>query len=249
MGSAGTDPEDRRPTQGTPTSAGAFQSEVARVATMILTLRMAAGRWRGLSAAAPIAALLILGFASDVTASTGQAPLATEAQFDPLAGETQVQERVSANRCVSFRLGREWNLSRSADATLLQAAGSEEDLEIRIRSRAELERFPQGDMAGREAAALQHTYETLVGKPAQAIHYDPTGLPSVSRWSATWIDANIAGARHSMTIETFVVDLEEDALELTLTGSGEAYNGQVAHLLASLRVTSGAECLSGITQR
>jgi hypothetical protein len=171
--------------------------------------------------------------------------------FDPLTRETQIKERVSANLCVFFRLDEEWTLSRDTDATLLQAAGGDADLEIRLRSASELQEFPQTDLAGREAAALQRTYEGMIGKPAQAISHQPTGLSGVSRWSATWVDANLAGGNHALEVETFIVDLKSAALELTLTEprTNTAYANQIRRILSSLRIGKGTECGSPARSR
>jgi hypothetical protein len=69
--------------------------------------------------------------------------------------------------------------------------------------------------------------------------HEPTAVASVSRWSATWIDANWPGPGHALTVETFIVDLTgRSALELTLTNARDrdAYRAEIGGLLASLRV-------------
>jgi hypothetical protein len=204
-----------------------------------------ANNWRRtMFAATAIIGALVLG--TDAIASTGGALQETSARFDPISRETQVQEQVSAHLCVSFRLPRKWRLSRNEDGALLHAEESDEDLEIRVRSSSELQSFPQADIAAREAAALQQTYETMIGKPAQATNLQPTGLFGVSRWSATWVDANLASASRALVVETYIVDLKGAALELTLSNTGTAaeYRDQIARLLSSLRIGSGAECHS-----
>jgi len=194
-------------------------------------------------------ALLIV---PDAIASTGFSTAVPTAQigarFDPIAQETRVREKVSADLCVSFRLSREWTLSLGRDAALEETASlrapSGDDLEIRLRPAADLQAFPQADISARDAAALQDSYEELLGKPAQSVVHQPAGRPGVSRWSATWVDPNLAGPSHALTVETFIVDLRGDgALELTMNAKDSGtYRQDISALLSSLQVTRGADC-------
>jgi hypothetical protein len=205
---------------------------------------------RGLRTLGTLLMALVVG--RDAVASTGiSAPVPQgqiAASFDPVAQETRVREKVSADLCVSFRLARQWTLKQDKDATLQAIASlrapSGDDLEIRLRPAAELQTFPQADLPARDAAALQGSYEELLGKPAQSVIHQPAGPPGVSRWSATWVDQNLAGPSHALTIETFIVDLRGGgALELTMNvGDSAAYRQEISRLLASLQVTSGVDC-------
>lgn len=192
-------------------------------------------------------ALLAAFIATGTWASTGGARSAPSSEiatrFDPVLQETQVRERVEPNLCVSFRLGREWILSRQSEGISLQTP-SGEDLDIQLRPATELRNLPQADLADREAAALQKSYERLIGKPAQAVDHQPTGSPGVTRWSAIWIDPNVDSASHSLKVETFIVDLRGNAaLELTMNaGDSATYRTETARMLASLLVTSGSDC-------
>ena len=185
-----------------------------------------------------------LTMGGDAMSAAGGTLRETGATFDPVTQETRVQEQVSSGLCVSFRLDREWRVTRNQDTTLLQAAGNDADLEIRLRSASDLQEFPEPHLADREAAALQRTYESLIGRPAHAITHQPTGLSRVSRWSAVWVDANFAGASHALEVETFIVDLKSAALELTLTNGGTqvAHVDQIKGILSSLRIGTGTEC-------
>jgi hypothetical protein len=195
-------------------------------------------------------AALVVG--PTAVASTGISTPVAMAQigawFDPIAQETRVREKVSADLCVSFRLSREWTLSFDRDGALEETAflraPSGDDLEIRLRPAAELQTFPQADLSARDAAALQDSYEELLGKPAQSVIHQSAGRPGVSRWSATWVDSNLAGPSHSLTIETFIVDLRGNgALELTMNAKDSGtYHREVSGLLSSLQVTGGADC-------
>ena len=66
-----------------------------------------------------------------------------------------------------------------------------------------------------------------------------------TRWSATWIDANLPEASHGMTVETLIVPLSGDwVLELSLSGieTREAYDALARHLLARLKVQGRVSC-------
>jgi hypothetical protein len=190
-------------------------------------------RRRRLAGAALLAALAL-----SASPASGD-PVAVEARFEPSTGQTRVTGGMAPEACVTFALRGEWRLRRADASAVLQATASEAELDIRLRPGTELRDYPQPDLAGREAAALQRIHEEVVGKPAQAVVHEPTAVASVSRWSATWIDANSPGPGHALTVETFIVDLTgRSALELTLTNAHdrEAYRAEIGRLLSSLRV-------------
>lgn len=183
--------------------------------------------------------------APDAGASTGIAapdPGDIAVRFDPVTRETQVRDRVGAGLCVSFRLAQEWKGPDGGGSILTASSG--EDLELRLRPGSGWQDLPRAERVAREAAGLQRSYEDLIGKPAQSVTHQETGLPGVSRWSATWVDGNLADPGHALTVETFIVDLRGGAaLELTMSAEdGEAYRREVGRLLSSLQVTSGGEC-------
>jgi len=205
--------------------------------------RTAPGQWTWFALALGGLTLVATGAAASTGAGTNALPNELTARFDPVARQTQVRERVAEEVCVSFDLEREWSLVRLSDGTTLRAP-SGDDLDIHLRSAAELRAFPQPDIGARDAAALQESYEELIGKPAQAVDYRPTALPGVTRWSATWIDPNSEGPSHTFAFETFIVDVNGSfALELTMNAGDEStYRIEIAHMLDSLRVTTGPEC-------
>jgi len=94
-----------------------------------------------------------------------------------------------------------------------------------------------------DAAALQQDYEGLLGRPAQSISLSTDA--GATRWSATWVDANLPMASHAMTVEALIVPLSNAwVLELSLSGveTREAYDALAARLLARLRVQGRASC-------
>jgi hypothetical protein len=167
------------------------------------------------------------------------------AGFDPTKNETHVDGQVAADLCIALMLPQEWRLTQDTEAIRLQAARSGDELLVSIRSEADLRAFPQVDMAGRDAAALQQEYEAMLGRPAQAVAHQPTNRSGVSRWSATWVDANFVNASHSFSIETFIVESPGNrTVELTLTkvAARDSYDAEIAAMLSSLQLTAGTEC-------
>jgi hypothetical protein len=103
--------------------------------------------------------------------------------------------------------------------------------------------MPQPDLASRDAAFLQRDYEELLGRPAQSVSLSSDA--GATRWSATWIDANLPTASHAMTIEALIVPLSNEwVLELSLSGAETqgAYNAIAQRLLANLKVQGRSTC-------
>jgi hypothetical protein len=160
---------------------------------------------------------------------------AIEARFNAAAQQTLVTGRASPDLCFSLSLPEEWRRTEEG----LKAVRSDASLALGLRSAEELSALPQPDLAGRDAAALQQDYEDLLGRPAQSISLSTDA--GATRWSATWVDANLPMASHAMTVETLIVPLSNAwVLELSLSGveTREAYDA----LAARLRVQGRASC-------
>lgn len=204
---------------------------------MTITMRFA-----GLFAGAMVLAV-------PVQASTGLlGPEARSSQplvrFDPAARETRVTGQVASGLCFSFRLPQEWRLDGDGSGNRLKAAASEAGIDVNLRSAGALQHLPQRDLASRDAAFLQRDYEDLLGRPAQSVSLASSHAGAV-RWSATWIDANLPTPSRAMTVEAFIIPLSKEwVLELSPenTGTPEAHNALVRHLLTGLTVHSGADC-------
>lgn len=183
-------------------------------------------------------------------ADAAKAPVETSARiaddiqvrFDPQSRQTHIVGHIDSNQCFAFALPQEWRSMTGGLETRLKAALSDVELQVSLRSSHELRGLPQPDLASRDAALLQQDYENLLGRPAQSVSLASLS-PGASRWSATWIDANLPGG--PMTVEAFIVPLSEDwVLELSfshLSAEGE-YNSLSRSLLGGLRVLQGARC-------
>ena len=172
--------------------------------------------------------------------STGQ----TAAYYDPALRETRITGHAAPGLCFSFRLPQEWRLDTDGPETRLKAAFSEAGIAMKLRSAGALRHLPQRDLASRGAAFLQRDYEDLLGRPAQSVSLASSHTGAV-RWSATWIDANLPTPSRTMTVEAFIIPLSKEwVLELSPenTGTPEAHNALVRHLLTGLTVHSGADC-------
>ncbi|NIX75967.1 hypothetical protein [Microvirga terricola] len=172
------------------------------------------------------------------------APETVRAQFDPASQETRVASRVTPDLCFSLALPQEWRVDTGDLKTSLSATSSDAELGLNLRSARELWNLPQTDLARRDAALLQRDYEGLFGRPAQAVSL-VSPVAGAVRWSATWIDANLPGLSHALTVETVIVPLSRDwVLELSLSNveARETYNALVWQVLSGLRVQDGAGC-------
>jgi hypothetical protein len=162
-----------------------------------------------------------------------------QARFDPVTRQTVVTGTTPSDGCFSFALPNEWHMSAEG----LTSAHSDVQVAVGLRSAQELRSMPQPDLVSRDAAFLQRDYEEMLGRPAQSVSL--TSTAGATRWSATWIDANLPTASKAMTVETLIVPLSPQwVLELSLTGveSREAYNALAQQLLARLKLRSGALC-------
>jgi len=178
---------------------------------------------------------------------------AVSTRFDPTTRETHVASRVAPNLCYSLSLPQEWQVNaapvQGADQRTmnLKAASGEAELGLAVRSARELQEMPQTDLPGRDAAYLQRDYEDALGQPAQAVSLSTT--PSgATRWTATWIDANLPSASHALTVETFILPLSDDwLLELSLDKmeARDAYVALMHQVLASVKVKARAACGQG----
>jgi hypothetical protein len=194
----------------------------------------------------PRGAVVLAGLAGASLAHASSDPLdatipnqAIEARFNAAAQQTLVTGKAAPDLCFSLSLPEEWRRTEEG----LKAVRSDASLAVSLRSAEELSALPQPDLAGRDAAALQQDYEGLLGRPAQSISLSTDA--GATRWSATWVDANLPMASHAMTVETLIVPLSNAwVLELSLSGveTREAYDALAARLLARLRVQGRASC-------
>jgi hypothetical protein len=167
-----------------------------------------------------------------------------QARFDPASQETHVARRITPSLCLAFSLPQEWDLNTQDGKASLKAVSYDAGLDVSLRSAHELQDLPQPDLARRDAAVLQRDYESIIGRPAQSVSL-AFPAPGATRWSATWIDANLPAAASAMTIETFIVPLSNEwVLELSFTDvvSREIYNALAQKVLSGLQVRDGAAC-------
>jgi hypothetical protein len=104
--------------------------------------------------------------------------------------------------------------------------------------------MPQPDLARRGAALLQQSYEELLGRPAQSVSLIAASS-GATRWSATWIDANLPSPSHAMTVEALIAPLSNGwVLELSLENieSKEAYNSLLQRTIADFKVQNRSDC-------
>ena len=194
----------------------------------------------------PRGAIVLAGLAGASLAHASSDPLdatvpdqAIEARFNAAAQQTLVTGRAAPDLCFSLSLPEEWRRTEEG----LKAVRSDASLALGLRSAEELSALPQPDLASRDAAALQQDYEDLLGRPAQSVSQSTDA--GATRWSATWVDANLPMTSHAMTVETLIVPLSNAwVLELSLSGveTREAYDALAARVLARLRVQGRASC-------
>ena len=194
----------------------------------------------------PRGAIVLAGLAGASLAHASSDPLdasvpnqAIEARFNAAAQQTLVTGKAAPDLCFSLSLPEEWRRTEEG----LKAVRSDASLALGLRSAEELSALPQPDLASRDAAALQQDYEDLLGRPAQSVSQSTDA--GATRWSATWVDANLPMASHAMTVETLIVPLSNAwVLELSLSGveTREAYDALAARVLARLRVQGRASC-------
>jgi hypothetical protein len=192
------------------------------------------------------AALLPLGAAA--SASTGEGPLSQLELltfFDAAKHETHVLGNLSGRSCIVFRLRNGWRRSEADDVSVSLTQETGARIDVRFRSLGEPTGRRSIERPNSAAAALLLEYEELLGKPVQAVSFRRTGYAGVSRWSATWVDANLASPSHSFTVESLIVSLSGGStLELTFPGdwNASALEPEVAHLLSTLHVVRGKGC-------
>lgn len=194
----------------------------------------------------PRGAIVLAGLAGASLAHASSDPLdasvpnqAIEARFNAAAQQTLVTGKAAPDLCFSLSLPEEWRRTEEG----LKAVRSDASLALGLRSAEELSALPQPDLASRDAAALQQDYEDLLGRPAQSVSQSTDA--GATRWSATWVDANLPMASHAMTVETLIVPLSNAwVLELSLSGveTRDAYDALAARVLARLRVQGRASC-------
>ena len=175
--------------------------------------------------------------AASITPGSSSQVGPVQTRFDAARQETDVAGHITPALCFSFNLPQEWRMRADGARMSLVAAHHGAELEVSLRSAQELRHMPQPDLASRDAAFLQQGYEDLLGRPAQSVSL--ASLSGATRWSATWVDANLPSASHAMTVEAFIVPLSKEwVAEMSLTGiaSKSAYDALVQDLLADFRV-------------
>lgn len=162
--------------------------------------------------------------------------------FDSQSHQTRITGRVPSEACYSLVLPQEWRSAGAGDELRLEAAQSDAELKIELRSSHDLQGLPQADLVSRDAALLQQDYEGLLGRPAQSVSL--TALSSeAARWSATWADPYLPNG--PMTIEAFIVPLSEEwVLELSFTdvSTKEEHDSLARSLLGNMKVQRGPGC-------
>ncbi len=162
-------------------------------------------------------------------------PVEREARFDPARGETRIAARLG-ELCLSGSLPGRWTLSREGDALRL-AEGEGAQVGVALHPAA----LADGEILAGHAASLQRDYEAMLGRPAQAAAVETIpGLAAV-RWSATWFDANFAGAG-ALSLDRVIVQAGPgEVVEIELE-AGRGADALAALLLASVVVGPGAAC-------
>jgi hypothetical protein len=191
------------------------------------------GYWQAWSSGAALLALLSAAPVAQAANGSPGSDLVSEAVQARVAG------KVAPDLCFSLLLPDEWRQTEAG----LKAVSSPVELDVSLRSARELRDMPQPDLASRDAAFLQRDYEELLGRPAQSVSLSSDA--GATRWSATWIDANLPTASHAMTIEALIVPLSNEwVLELSLSGAETqgAYNAIAQRLLANLKVQGRSTC-------
>ncbi|MGO4572562.1 hypothetical protein [Microvirga sp. 2TAF3] len=166
-------------------------------------------------------------------------------RFERATDETRVVGQITSSLCFILSLPQEWRLAASDDLKMsLSAMSAAAELETFVRSAREVKDRPEPDLASRDAAFLQRDHENLFGRPAQAVTL--ASLSSgATRWTATWVDANLPSASHAVTVETFIVPISKDwLLELSLSNveTRAAYETLVEKVLSGLKLGQGGEC-------
>jgi len=164
--------------------------------------------------------------------------------FDSASQVTRIAERIAPDLCFSLHLPQEWRSKAEGAGISLEAVSFSARLEISLRSAQELRDMPQPDLASRDAAVLQRDYEHLLGRPAQSVSLDRSPY-GATRWSATWIDANLPSASRSLTVETFILPLSSEwILELSLTHveMPEVHDALIRRILSGLKIMTRKAC-------
>lgn len=167
-----------------------------------------------------------------------------QVRFDAHVGQTRVQGPVAPEACFALSLPQEWRSQADGSEARLKAASSNAELGVSLRSTHELRGLPQPDLASRDAALLQQDYENLLGRPAQSVSLASLST-GATRWSATWIDAQLPSGPNGMTVETLIVPLSDEwVLELSLSNIQERghYEALMKSMLTSLKVQRGPAC-------
>jgi hypothetical protein len=148
---------------------------------------------------------------------------------------------IDSDQCVSVRLPGPWNVEHP---------GTHDVNAINVETGAEIEfvaydgsEFDPGPetLIERAASNLQHEYEQILGKPAQVTTLEPVPVSSAMRWTATWIDGNLAQDDRTLSLETFIIEpIPNRVVEINMTQAGEWRAQVVAVALETMTVQSTA---------
>lgn len=211
-------------------------------------LRVLPPRWRRVRSSRSVGLALLLGtlpFAA--TWAAGREPTdSVAASRGQAQHKTTVTGVLEQGLCFALAMPAEWQVTvRDGATTRLTERASGVELEVTVRSAAELHGASQPDLVRRDAAVLQASYEALIGRPAHAVSLDPQPIRGALRWRATWHDGNMPGSGRSFTAETLIVPLSPRWLvEVTLgnVDNRPVYEAVLKETLSNLDVREGADC-------
>ncbi|HZH51319.1 MAG TPA: hypothetical protein VEZ16_05495 [Microvirga sp.] len=194
--------------------------------------------------AVPLASLTCSAQAATLSSEIVAQGNAVDVRFDAASRETRVSGRIAPGLCYSLSLPEEWRRHAGGEPASLQAVSLRARLDVGFRSAHDLQGLPQPDLAGRDAAFLQRDYEEFLGRPAQSVSLT-SPAPGATRWSATWIDANLPTPSRSVTVEALIVPVSNEwVLELSLADveTKQVHDALIPRILSGLRVRTGEDC-------
>jgi hypothetical protein len=174
-----------------------------------------------------------------VPAAGGVAP-----NQDGTAGRaTRIRSAIGPDLCVSLRLPGVWKVERPQPHRIdVIDAQTGARIEITAYTDADLPPGPE-TLIQRAASNLQQEYERLLGKPAQVTTLDPVPIYPAMRWTATWIDGNLAHDDRALSLEEFIMEpVPNRILEVAVSRAKEHGGDVIGRALETLRVQRAAAC-------
>jgi hypothetical protein len=163
---------------------------------------------------------------------------------DSTAGRaTMIRSAIGPDLCISLRLPGVWKVERPQphriNAVDAQKGGT---IEITAYTDADLPPGPE-TLIQRAASNLQHEYEQLLGKPAQVTTLDPVPVSSAIRWTATWIDGNLALDDRALSLEEFILEpVPNRILEIASSHAKDQGGDVIGRALETLTVERTEAC-------